>query len=224
MDDTHDHEELSHEAIARDPWNAVYLRLPETPSPALLREAHWNAEYCCEAALTRAENPEWRGAAAFEPQGSAYGPRAPEAEHAKNALERLGALERLDPTLERVGPSSVTASLERSGGSITSESARDDEVEALEQHSMESTSEQPQAERDQETNDRRASSARTAEQTDGQAKSALDKKADLEMTDRIHRLLDQAEMEPRDNEERHDRDTENDPGRDLPDGGRTQGR
>jgi hypothetical protein len=218
------HEELSHEAIERDPWNAVYLRLPETPSPALLREAHWNTEYCYEAALARAENPEWSGARAFEPQYSEHGPRAVEAEHAKSALERLESLERLDPTLERAGPSSIVAELERQGNPIANENARDEDVDALEQRKSESIFGRPHTERGQELRARGAGGARTAEQNDGRAASTLDKKPEFEITDRMRRLLDQADREPRDNEKQLDRDTESDLSRDPSGDGRTRGR
>ena len=96
--------ELSLEAIEHEIWHSVYLPLPKTPSPELLKTTHWNAEYCYEAAKARAENPDWPGIRAFEPKISEYGRSDGERGHANAALERMEQCERLDPTLVRMLP------------------------------------------------------------------------------------------------------------------------
>jgi hypothetical protein len=94
-------------AIGRDPWAAVYMPLPEKPDAALVKGAHHSAEYCYEAAINRAENPDSPAHSAHEPQRNGLGSDSTPTENAAAALDRMEALERIDPTLTRVGPHSI---------------------------------------------------------------------------------------------------------------------
>jgi hypothetical protein len=96
--------QLSCRIIKDTPWCAVYLDLGARPDAPLVREAHFWAEYCYEAARSRAENPEWRGVGAFEPKIIECGHSAPPCQHADAALRRLEELEALDPALKRRCP------------------------------------------------------------------------------------------------------------------------
>ena len=48
-------ETLTLDAIAKDRGAAVYLPLPADPSPELIKQAHWTAEYFYEAEQSRAD-------------------------------------------------------------------------------------------------------------------------------------------------------------------------
>ena len=96
-------EELTLKAIDRDPWNAVTMQLPVSPSPLLLERAHWIAEYCCRAATNRAKNPNWIGRRAFEPAKWPLLGLVGPLEAAGLAMARLEQLEALDGSLLRTG-------------------------------------------------------------------------------------------------------------------------
>jgi hypothetical protein len=104
---TDDQKLLTIEAIDRDPWAAVYMPLPETPDAALVKGAHHSAEYCYEAALNRAEHPDSPAHSAHEPQRKGLGSDNTPTENVAAALDRMEALEKIDPTLTRVGPHSI---------------------------------------------------------------------------------------------------------------------
>jgi hypothetical protein len=101
-------ETLTHEAAAKDPWAAVYLPLPANPSPELVKEAHWMAEYCFEAETSKIEpaNSERRPGNAFAPTAGGFGDGIDPKTNADAALARMVELEKIDSTLERVGPHS----------------------------------------------------------------------------------------------------------------------
>lgn len=200
MDDDREQELLSHEAIMREPWNAVYLPLPEAPSAGLRYEIHWNAEYCYEGATHRAENPDWPGQGAYEPQLSDYSPAMTLEEHAKNALARLEELERLDPSLERMNPRGIGTELEARGSEIESALPRSDET------------------------DRHSDRALDANPAKSPSDPERDKFANVEVTDRMRRLLDQPDIERPENEEQRDQELGLDLHHDNSGGGRTRGR
>jgi len=93
--------QLARRVINETPWCAVYFDLGGGPDARLVREAHFWAEYCYEAARSRAENPEWRGSRAFEPKPTECGRSASARQHADAALQRLEALEAINPSLKR---------------------------------------------------------------------------------------------------------------------------
>jgi hypothetical protein len=91
--------------MARDPWRSVYSDLGKHPKAQTLRDAHFWAEYCFEAAAYRAANPGWAGMKAFEPHPVECERAATPDQHAEAARKRLEILEALDPALRRRGPS-----------------------------------------------------------------------------------------------------------------------
>jgi hypothetical protein len=88
-------------AMARDPWRSVYSDLGKRPKARALRDAHFWAERCYEAAAYRAANPLWRGMRAFEPRPVECGRAATPGQHAEAACKRLEILEAIDPALRR---------------------------------------------------------------------------------------------------------------------------
>jgi hypothetical protein len=172
MTERRDLEELSLDTLDREPWNAVYLPLPEAPSPDLVKRAHWTAEYCFEAAMNRAENPGWRGANAFEPNSGEYGPIATAADHAKTALGRMEELERLDPTLVRMLPPRTSAE----------NISRDEEA------SQSANSPHSQSRPDESTP--RLDDSRPADSSKDTADLQADKLSNVEISDRMRRMLD----------------------------------
>jgi len=96
--------------IEGDWWRAVYWPIPENCPADLLREIHWKAEYCYEAAGVRASDPEFPGRSAFEPDLSHdFRDRGTPEDHAKAALHRMIECERRDQTIVRMMESSEIA-------------------------------------------------------------------------------------------------------------------
>ena len=196
-------EELSKEAITRDHWSAVYCPVPQAAPHELLKHAHWVAEYCYEAALYRVENPESRTVQAFEPHDWHRLDVATLVAHANAARERLEELERLDPSLERMNHRGVDYREDREWlERMTREGLSRNEDSG-------STAADPREhdEQRQETRERFIS-------------DPSDKRTNVEITDRMERLLDTEH----DNDRDMDRDDDFDIERDTPDGGHSRGR
>lgn len=200
-------QELSLEAIAREPWNAVYLQLPDSPSPELLKDAHYFAQYCYRAASSRAEKPDGHGRSPFEPQDTEYGPDATAAEHAKNALKRIEELERIDPTLVRLlHPEPIGDNKIADLKNINDETSHSAEIdERREEHKQPDDRNQPAEKMNAKTEDHRAG-----------------KTANVEVSDRMSRMLDADYSEDNDLEKSDDHEKPGD--RDFGGGGHSRTR
>lgn len=187
-------QELTVETIREEPWNAVYLPLPDALTGEVIEAAHFTIQYCYFDARARADDPEGKWVSAHEPKLSAYGSQGDASQHAEAALSRLLEIERrylnyADRLLD--APYDIPNSVA-------------DLREGLKHRSQENESQQ----RSEAENPKDGS---TRDDTSSEVDNGRSPKdtSNVEITDRVQRLLDAAT--DRDPDLEHDGPSQSDP-------------
>jgi hypothetical protein len=94
--------DMSMDAIRDNPWSAVHLAMPMSPTNELVRSAHQAAQYCYFGARARAEDPNGRWRSSSEPPIGSYDTHGDATQQAEAAAARVRELELQWPALERM--------------------------------------------------------------------------------------------------------------------------